>query len=96
VKTVLTLLLLLSAAVAQAPPAKQRRAIVSAWNECGQSIDLENGLLQELTRSFQTSPPWRVVDAREPEKRRQLIDDIIAEHERRIRLLKEIRQADLQ
>jgi len=93
-KVALTILLLLTAATAQAPPAGHQRAIIAAWKECGQSITAENKLLTELTKSFQSNPPWRVVDAREPMKRAALIDKIIAEHKRRILLLERIKAED--
>lgn len=73
---------------------KQRETMVATWNECGVSIDKENTLIQELTLSLQTHPPWRVVDARQPVLRAKLIDDIIAEHKRRIALLEKIKAAD--
>jgi hypothetical protein len=78
---------------AQAPEV-QRRAIVAAWNECGNSLTRENALIEDLTKSFQLNPPWAVTDAREPEKRAKLIDDIIVEHRRRIALLEKIKAED--
>lgn len=75
-------------------PAGQQRAIITAWDECGRSIERENDLLQQLTKSFQLNPPWRVLDAAEPAKRAQLIEKIIAEHKRRIQLLERIRKED--
>lgn len=73
---------------------KQQVGIVTSWNELAVSIEKENLLLTDLTVSLRLSPPWRVVDAREPEKRAKLIDTIIAEHKRRIALLEKIKAAD--
>jgi hypothetical protein len=93
-KIVLTLLLCLTPAIAQAPVTAQQHAIIAAWNECSASIDKENGLIRRLTKSLQLNPPWRVVDAREPEIRAELIDKIIAEHKKRIELLERIKRED--
>ena len=79
---------------AQRSPTDLRRAIVVPWNQLGESIDHENALLNELTRSFQLNPPWAVTDAREPAKRAKLIDAIIAEHRKRILLLEQIKRED--
>lgn len=93
-KIVLTLLLCLTPALAQAPVTAQQRAIVTAWNECVTSIDRENGYIEELQKSLKLNPPWRVLDAQAPSRRAGLIDKVIAEHEKRIALLKKIRAAD--
>ena len=86
-------LLMLNTSAAQDPD-RQRRAIVGVWNDCSASFDRENLLLDELNKSMHLSPPWRVVDAREPAKRAELIDKIIEEHKRRIPLLEQIRKTD--
>lgn len=93
-KHLVALLLLFSSAVAQAPPATQHRAIVSAWNECVVSADQDNAYWLELQKSLQLNPPWRVVDARAPARRAELIEKIIVEHKRRIQLLEKIRTAE--
>lgn len=93
-KLVITILLCLAPVAAQAPPSKQKAGILSAWNDCGKSIDRENEYIRELTKSLQANPPWRVVDAREPAKRAELIDKIVAEHKRRIELLERIKAED--
>ncbi len=95
-KVVLTILLCLVPALAQAPVTDQRRAIVTAWNECATSIGRENAYLLELQKSLQTSPPWRVLDAQAPGRRAELIDKVIAEHRKRIALLEKIKAEDQQ
>ncbi len=93
--TLLTLITIFLVSLAsQTPPAEQKRVIVTAWNECGASIEKENQLFTDLTKSLQLNPPWRVLDARAPAHRAQLIDEIIREHRRRIKLLEKIREAD--
>jgi hypothetical protein len=79
---------------AQTPPSQQQLTIVSAWNECGDSLLKENRLITELTSSLKLNPPWRVVDAREPTKRAKLIDRLIVQYRRRIRLLEIIKRVD--
>jgi hypothetical protein len=79
---------------AQQPAASKQHAIVSEWNQLGPSIERENGYLDALTKSFQRDPPWRVVDAAAPGRRADLIDKIIAEHEKRIDLLRKIKAED--
>jgi hypothetical protein len=87
--------LIVAGVSAQTPVSVQQRAIVKAWNEFSASLVKENELLVALDQSMHTNPPWRVVDAREPAKRTKLIDGIIAEHLRRIKLLEKIRAEDL-
>lgn len=96
---VLTLItvLIVSPAVAQAPlVTEQERAMVDTWHALGQSIVIEDKAVGELTKSLQMNPPWRIVDARAATRRADLIDEIISEHERRIKLLKRLKQLDSQ
>lgn len=85
---------LFAQASAQGPVGEQQRAIVSTWQALGESYSRENKHIDELTKSFRMNPPWRVVDAREPAKRAGLIEDIIAEHERRISLFRKLKAED--
>lgn len=72
----------------------QQQRMVTAWNKCAESIVIENDLIARLTKSLQTNPPWRVVDADAPRERAELIDKIVAEHRKRIKLLEEIKRED--
>lgn len=91
-KLVLTLVLLLFP-VPQSPE-QQRLSITRDWNKLAESMDRENGLVDQLNKSMRLSPPWRVLDAREPQKRAKLIDGIVDEHKKRIELLERIKRAD--
>lgn len=89
-------------------PNIQRRAMTRAWNECGESFAKENDsfaksndLIDALNLSMHLNPPWRVTDAREPEKRALLIDALIIQQQlrivqagERIKLLEKIKKED--
>lgn len=83
-----------SGAVHGQQPSAQERDIVDDWKRFGDSLRKENPLLEQLTKSLQLNPPWRVVDAREVQKRSQLIDDTIKEHRRRIQILERLKAND--
>ena len=77
--------------VAQNSLKEQQTAVVSTWNAIGESYSRENLVIDDLTKSMRLNPPWRVVDAREPAKREGLIDRIIEEHKRRIKLFEKLK-----
>lgn len=96
--SVITIVIVMLLAAAPTLPQRsltpRQRLIVSDWKRLAESIARENAMVDDLTKNFQLNPPWRVVDARAPEQRAELIDHIIAEHKLRIDLLAAIRQAD--
>lgn len=73
---------------------QQEATMLKAWGQCHDSVIKEGTLVAELTKSLRLNPPWRVLDAREPEKRAKLIDKIIVEYQLRIKLLEKIKHED--
>lgn len=61
-----------------------------AWNDIGDSIGRQNPLLDELQKNVHDNPPGRVTSAR----RLELLDQIIAEHERQLKDFKTLRKAE--
>lgn len=92
--TLLTLITIVIVASAQTQAPPEYKVMVRAWNECAASIVIENDLFNELSRNLHMNPPWRVLDARAPALRAELIDKIIVEHKRRIKLLETIKAED--
>jgi hypothetical protein len=63
---------------------------VRTWNDIAGSFDRQNPLLRELQKNTHDNPPGRVTSAR----RLELLDQIIAEHERQLKDFKALRAAE--
>lgn len=60
------------------------------WNDVAESIAKQNPLLAELQQDVRANPPGRVRSAR----RLELLNAIIAEHERQLKDFKKLRAAE--
>lgn len=73
--------------------------IVRSWNDAVSTIGIEDQNFRELLESLKRNPPGRVLltpDVRAAQKKRrlQLIAEIIASHEERIRAMRRLAKAE--
>ena len=79
----------------QTPDKANADAIVRSWNEAVETIGAEDEKFRELLESLKRNPPGRVVltpevRAAQRKRRQQLIAEIIASHEQRVKKLREL------
>jgi hypothetical protein len=87
VQTLLLLFALVVFARADSTPAEVERYVYQRWNECVASVVRENALWQELQKSLVERSPRVARDAR----RLDVYDELIREHELRLKALREMR-----